>query len=119
MILFLKISAEIAAVLVATRGPPVRIYSVLLGKADEVLFYLVLQYYSYMYQFYLSCFIFLLFFNVFLIYIIIIGEGFFFFQTMIGSIRETTGGKLIRVANFDKLIHQYEGEVGLLISDSY
>ncbi|XP_052698924.1 uncharacterized protein LOC128176552 [Crassostrea angulata] len=62
----LTISGEISAVLAKTRGPPVRIYNVLLGKADE---------------------------------------------TRVGPILGTTGGKLIRPANFDKLIHQYDGEV--------
>lgn len=38
ILFFLKISGEISAVLAATRGPPVRIYNVLLGKADEVFF---------------------------------------------------------------------------------
>lgn len=64
--LFFKISAEIAAVLSATIGPPVRVYSVLLGKADE---------------------------------------------TMLGPAVRITGGKSIRPADFDKLIHQQEGEV--------
>ncbi|XP_065942595.1 uncharacterized protein [Magallana gigas] len=62
----LKISAEIAAVLSATIGPPVRVYSVLLGKADE---------------------------------------------TMLGPAVRITGGKSIRPADFDKLIHQQEGEL--------
>ncbi|XP_052698909.1 uncharacterized protein LOC128176543 [Crassostrea angulata] len=62
----LNISAEIAAVLSATIGPPVRVYSVLLGKADE---------------------------------------------TMLGPAVRITGGKSIRPADFDKLIHQQEGEL--------
>lgn len=39
---------------------------------------------------------------------------FLFVQTRVGPILGTTGGKLIRPANFEKLIHQYEGEVGFL-----
>lgn len=41
---------------------------------------------------------------------------FLFVQTRVGPILGTTGGKLIRPANFDKLIHQYEGEVGFFLS---
>lgn len=44
---------------------------------------------------------------------------FLFVQTRVGPILGTTGGKLIRPVNFDKLIHQYEGEVGFFISESY
>lgn len=44
---------------------------------------------------------------------------FLFVQTRVGPILGTTGGKLIRPANFDKLIHQYEGEVGFFISESH
>lgn len=65
---------------------------------------------------------FLLFFNVFLIHSRHSSYNrrmFLFVQTRVGPILGTTGGKLIRPANFDKLIHQYEGEVGFFISESY
>lgn len=55
----------------------------------------------------------LLFFNVFSFEIVIRGENFWlvFFQTMLGPAVRITGGKSIRPADFDKLIHQQEGEV--------